>query len=81
MPLGALAFMGYLWQRTGEIDAWFRVQTEAWGERTDFGGESFIELRSFFRNPLGSGDVLIIGIDDDPDRGARRAPAPRRGSR
>jgi len=61
MPLGALAFMGYLWQRTGEIDAWFRVQTEAWGERTDFGAQSFSELRSFFRNPLGSGDVLIIG--------------------
>jgi len=53
--------MGFLWVHTGEIDAWFRVQREAWGERTDFGAESFVQLRSFLRFPLQSGDVLIMG--------------------
>lgn len=60
-PLGAIAFMVFLWAQTGELDAWFRVQSEAWGERTDFGGESFIQFRSFLRFPLQSGDVFIMG--------------------
>jgi hypothetical protein len=60
-PLGAVAFMGYLWERTGDLDAWFRVQHQAWGERTDFGVESFVQFKAFLRFPLQSGDVLIIG--------------------
>ena len=62
MPIGALAFMGYLWQRTGEIGAWFRVQDEAWEERVDFGRVSANFMKEFFLHPLSSGDIFIIGV-------------------
>lgn len=62
IPLGAIGFMAFLWQHTGEMGAWFRVQGEAWGERTDFGAQSFVQLRDFLKFPLASGDIFIIGV-------------------
>jgi hypothetical protein len=32
-PLGALAYFGYLWVRTGHTLAWFTVEREGWGDR------------------------------------------------
>jgi hypothetical protein len=60
-PLGTVGFFGYLWAHTGEADAWFRVQREAWGERTDFGKSSGHILRIFFTDPFQRDDFIIIG--------------------
>jgi hypothetical protein len=36
-PLGALAYLAYVWRHTGEPGAWFRVEREGWGQYFDFG--------------------------------------------
>lgn len=50
-PAGFLAFMAFLWARTGEADAWFRVQREGWGERFDFGAGTLERLGDVITNP------------------------------
>jgi hypothetical protein len=36
-PLGALAFHGFLWWRTGRVDAWALIQRNGWDEQVDLG--------------------------------------------
>src|SRR5262249_53651821 len=61
-PLGGAGFLAYLWMRTGEIDAWFRVQHEAWGEHPDFGASAFHEVRVLVTHPLADPNDLIVGL-------------------
>ena len=61
-PIGTLGFLGYLWIHTGEGDAWFRVQREAWGEHVDWGKSTLHIMRVFVSYPLQSPDDLVIGL-------------------
>jgi hypothetical protein len=62
-PLGAIGFVIWIGNHTGEGDAWFRVQREAWGERIDWGNFTYVAMRDFLAHPF-DGDVraLIIGL-------------------
>jgi hypothetical protein len=62
-PLGAIGFIVWIGDRTGESEAWFRVQREAWDERFDWGNFTSVAMRDFLVRPF-EGDVraLIIGL-------------------
>ena len=50
-PLGAVAYFGYLWHRTGSLLAWFHVESRGWGERVDFGVKTVDRLHTAFVHP------------------------------
>lgn len=55
-PTGMLAFFAFLWSRTGEAGAWFRVQREGWGQQFDLGRHTLGVVSDFLRHladPLG----------------------------
>jgi hypothetical protein len=58
-PAGIIAFFLFLWRRTGEPAAWFRVQREAWNEHFDFGVTSAERLWRVLKNPLGDVNSLL----------------------
>ena len=53
-PVGALAYMVYLWARTGEAKVWFRVQHEAWNEGVSFGWTALRSIGEFVAHPFDS---------------------------
>ncbi len=53
-PLGWLSFQLFLAHQTGERDAWFRVQREAWTEGTSFGLTAIKDIGNAFVHPLDS---------------------------
>lgn len=57
---GTLAFFAFLWLRTGEIDAWFRVEHEGWHQKFDFGSSLVNALAWALRAPFGSAEPLIV---------------------
>src|SRR5918997_3741746 len=58
-PVGFLGFMLFLKVRTGEM-AWFRVEREGWGERFDFGIQTFKEVWMTARDPLGVPPAMAL---------------------
>lgn len=61
-PVGFVGFMLFLWARTGEPAAWFRVEHEAWGERFDFGIQSFKEIWMTAPDPLGVPPEMALQV-------------------
>jgi len=61
-PLGFASYVVWIGLRTGELDAWFRVQSEAWGERTDWGHHTFTTLQAFFGRSYGYPPVFTIAF-------------------
>jgi hypothetical protein len=61
-PLGMIGFLAFLWARTGQPAAWFRVQHEGWGESFDFGVNTIRRLSSAARHPLGDINELLAAL-------------------
>lgn len=61
-PIGFVGFHLFLWRRTGETDAWFRVQSEAWGEGTSFGLTAIRNTIEAFTRPLASPTDIITAV-------------------
>jgi hypothetical protein len=61
-PLGWVAFMTFLWTRTGDPLVWFRVQREAWNERFDFGRRTFEEVLLVYRDPYGVSNTMVVQV-------------------
>ena len=57
---GTLGFLGYLWWRTGEADAWFRVEHEGWHQKMDAGRALLDTMTWALKDPLGSLEPLIV---------------------
>jgi hypothetical protein len=53
-PVGWLSFQIFLAHQTGENDAWFRVQREAWTEGTSFGLTAIKDIGNAVVHPLDS---------------------------
>jgi hypothetical protein len=68
-PLGAVVFHGFLWWRTGRMDAWQLIQRNGWDERVDLGVHNAQRLGELIRwtepDPgtvlLGAG-VLVVAV-------------------
>ena len=57
---GPLLFFGYLWLRTGEAGAWFRVEHQGWGQQFD-GGRSLLNILEWaVRGPLSDAQIPIV---------------------
>ena len=61
-PIGYLAFMGYLWARTGEATVWFRVQHEAWNEGASYGWTAIRSIGRFAIHPFDSAVNVITTV-------------------
>jgi hypothetical protein len=61
-PLGFLAFQAWIGARTGEQGVWFRVQREAWGERSSFGLAAIERTVSAIAHPLASKTDLVTAV-------------------
>lgn len=61
-PIGFLAFMGYLWARTGEATVWFRVQHEAWNEGASYGWTALRSIGRFTTHPFDSAVNVITTV-------------------
>jgi hypothetical protein len=53
-PIGWISFQLFLAHQTGERDAWFRVQREAWDEGTSFGLRAVKDIGNAFIHPWNS---------------------------
>jgi hypothetical protein len=61
-PLGLIAFFGYLWSHTGQLDAWFRAQ-KAWGEDFDWGVRNLFErLPHGVLHPLNDFNTTVVAF-------------------
>ena len=61
-PTGIVAFLGFLWARTGQASAWMQVQQDGWGERFDFGRASGRKFLRLFNNPTGDINELLTAL-------------------
>lgn len=61
-PIGFIAFQIWLGQHTGEADAWFRVQREAWGEGASFGWTAVTNTFEAIAHPLTSPTDTITAV-------------------
>jgi hypothetical protein len=61
-PLGALAFHGYLWWRTGRPDAWNLIQRNGWEERVDFGARNVDRFATLARWDAPDAGTVLIGL-------------------
>lgn len=61
-PLGMLAFFVFLEARTGDLGFWFRTSREGWGERMDFGANTFNVAVDFFTSPFDHADQFMLGL-------------------
>ena len=61
-PVGAVAFLAFLWWHTGEPGIYFRVQADGWGEAIDFGQRNLSVAWAFLRAPLSHPNRLVIGL-------------------
>lgn len=61
-PLGGLAFLGFLYLRTGEPTYWFMVQREVWHDRIDFGVNSAQRLVALVADPLATPNRVLFGL-------------------
>lgn len=62
-PAGWVAFMVFLWQRTGDLGAWQRVEHDGWNQHFDGGLEVLRRVRQIFTQPFaapfGALDALV----------------------
>jgi hypothetical protein len=61
-PAGMLAFFVFLWWHTGETRIWFRVQSQGWGERLDFGRANLGVFADVFTRPLHNPNRIVLAI-------------------
>jgi hypothetical protein len=61
-PVGFVGFHLYLWQHTGELGVWFRVQREAWNEGTSYGTTAITRSIEFLLHPFGSATNAITAM-------------------
>jgi hypothetical protein len=61
-PIGFIVFQIWLGQHTGEADAWFRVQREAWGEGASFGWTALKNTAEAVTQPLTSPTDTITAV-------------------
>lgn len=59
-PLGMVAFFVYLWWHTGESLIWFRVESQGWGERVDFGWTNLRLLGDFATHPFHNPNKAVL---------------------
>src|SRR5438270_5753497 len=59
-PVGMLAFFVFLWWHTGETLMWFRVESQGWGERIDFGRSNLGVFADVFTRPLHNPNSLVL---------------------
>ncbi len=59
-PLGAVAYLGYLWAHTGSATIWFRTQREVWRERIDWGDAMVDRVFDFARHPFDDPVVTVV---------------------
>lgn len=67
-PLGVVGFHGFLWWRTGRVDAWNLIQQNGWDENVDLGARNLERLGVLVRwsepDPgtvlLGTGLVVLV---------------------
>jgi hypothetical protein len=57
---GTLGFFAFLWLRTGEPGAWFRVEHEGWQQKVDFGRALVNALAWVLRSPFATVEPLIV---------------------
>jgi len=61
-PVGMVAFFAFLWWHTGETRIWFRVQSQGWGERLDFGRSNLGVFADVFTRPLHNPNRIVLLI-------------------
>jgi len=61
-PVGMLAFFVFLWWHTGETRIWFRVQSQGWGERLDFGRANLGVFADMFTRPLHNPNRIVLAV-------------------
>lgn len=61
-PMGTLAYVGWLWHRTGQADIWLRVQREGWYEQVDFGRRTVEELVFVVRDVPGAPLHFLVPV-------------------
>ena len=61
-PLGMVAFFVYLWWHTGEKAIWFRVESQGWGERFDFGRSNLGVFADVFTRPLHNPNRIVLAV-------------------
>jgi hypothetical protein len=59
-PVGMVAFFAFLWWHTGEPRIWFRVQSQGWGERIDFGKSNLGVFADVFTRPLHNPNRIVL---------------------
>ncbi|MGH8930944.1 MAG: mannosyltransferase family protein [Egibacteraceae bacterium] len=61
-PAGFVGFMLFLWARTGDPLVWFRVQSEGWNERFDWGRRTLEEVMIVARDPVGASNTMTLQV-------------------
>jgi hypothetical protein len=61
-PAGMVGYLTFLWARTGEPFAWFRVQNEAWHEGFDLGLTTARRLGRVMLEPFGNVNDLVAAL-------------------
>jgi len=61
-PVGLLAFFGFLWARTGQAQAWWRVQRDGWDQNVDFGWTTVRQFAQAAGDPLADLNHLIAAL-------------------
>jgi hypothetical protein len=59
-PVGMIAFFVFLWWHSGETRLWFRVESQGWGERIDFGKSNLGVFADVFTRPLHNPNRLVL---------------------
>jgi hypothetical protein len=57
-----VAFFVYLWWHTGESLIWFRVQSQGWGERIDFGLTNLGVWADIFTRPFHNPNRIVLAL-------------------
>ena len=61
-PLGGLAFLTFLYLRTGEPTYWFMVQREVWHDHINFGVSTAQRLVALVADPLATPNRVLFGL-------------------
>jgi Glycosyltransferase family 87 len=61
-PLGAIVFHGFLWWRTGRMDAWQLIQRNGWDEQVDLGVHNAQRLGALVRWSDPDPGTVLLGL-------------------
>ncbi|MEE6260749.1 glycosyltransferase family protein [Plantactinospora sonchi] len=61
-PLGLVGYIAWVGHRMGQVDGYFRVQSEAWGMSYDGGAWTLRELRKVLTEPQGLAMYVTTGV-------------------